>query len=96
MSKHTEIRLAVLEQLKASIPDRVTFFDGRPVFLEEQDLPALAVYLSDAEYTGRSLDEDTWQASLHIEVFPAQPPDSALDEWMEKGLPGNLRYLRAI
>ena len=42
MSKHTAIRLAVLEQLKASIPDRVTWFAGRPVFLEEQDLPALA------------------------------------------------------
>lgn len=54
MSKHTAIRLAVLDQLKTSIPDRVTWFDGRPVFLEEQDLPALAVYLTDAEYTGES------------------------------------------
>lgn len=54
MSKHTAIRLAVLDQLKTSIPDRVTWFDGRPVFLEEQDLPALAVYLTDAEYTEKA------------------------------------------
>lgn len=32
------------------------------------------------------LDTDTWQATLHIEVFlPAQVPDSELDEWMESG-----------
>jgi hypothetical protein len=44
----------------------------------------VAVYLTDAEYTGEDLDADTWQATLHIEVFlPAQVPDSELDEWME-------------
>ncbi|STW07588.1 minor tail protein U [Klebsiella grimontii] len=44
----------------------------------------MAVYLTDAEYTGEELDADTWQATLHIEVFlPAQVPDSELDEWME-------------
>ncbi|EFF2225896.1 phage tail protein, partial [Escherichia coli] len=46
--------------------------------------PAIAVYLTDAEYTGEELDADTWRATLHIEVFlPAQVPDSELDQWME-------------
>ncbi|MGP9420783.1 phage minor tail U family protein [Ewingella sp. AOP9-I1-14] len=85
MNKHTAIRAAVLDKLKSDIGDSVTWFDGRPVFLEEQDLPAVAVYLSDAEYTGNTLDEDSWQATLHVEVFlKAANPDSALDSWMEE------------
>lgn len=85
MNRHSAIRAAILAELKAEITDTVTWFDGRPVFLEEQDLPAVAVYLSDAEYTGDSLDEDSWQAVVHIEVFlKASSPDSALDSWMEE------------
>lgn len=84
MNKHSAIRAAVLAKLKSDITDSVTWFDGRPVFLEEHDLPAVAVYLSDAEYTGATLDEDAWQAVLHVEVFlKASNPDSALDGWME-------------
>lgn len=85
MNRHSAIRAAILEKMKADITDPVTWFDGRPVFLEEQDLPAVAVYLSDAEYTGDSLDEDSWQAVVHIEVFlKASSPDTALDSWMEE------------
>ena len=85
MNRHSAIRAAILAKLKAEITDTFTWFDGRPVFLEEQDLPAVAVYLSDAEYTGDSLDEDSWQAVVHIEVFlKASSPDSALDSWMEE------------
>lgn len=84
MSKHTLIRQAVLNQLKGGITENVTWFDGRPAFLEEGDLPAVAVYLSEAEYTGDTLDEDSWQAVLHVEVFlKSSQPDSALDSWME-------------
>lgn len=84
MSKHSDIRAVVLEKLKSAIADQVTWFDGRPVFLEEHELPAVAVYISDAGYTGDALDEDSWQAILHIEVFlKAVNPDSALDSWME-------------
>ncbi|WP_312743905.1 phage minor tail U family protein [Cedecea neteri] len=85
MSKHSAIRAAVLAKLKADISDPVTWFDGRPAFLEEGDLPAVAVYLSDAEYTGATLDADDWQATLHIEVFlKATNPDTALDAWLEE------------
>ncbi|MDU3158512.1 MAG: phage minor tail U family protein [Hafnia alvei] len=84
MSKHTQIRQAVTSQLQREITEPVTWFDGRPAFLDEQDLPAVAVYLSDAEYTGDTLDEDSWQAALHVEVFlKSARPDSALDSWME-------------
>lgn len=82
--KHPQIRAAVLNALKDNITDSVTWFDGRPAFLEVQDLPAVAVYLTDAQFTGAMVDEDQWSATLHIEVFlKADLPDAALDEWME-------------
>lgn len=85
MNRHTAIRMAVLDALKKSINDpNVTFFDGRPGFLDVKDLPAVAVYLTDSESTGEYIDGDHWRAVLHVEVFlKAQSPDSALDEWME-------------
>lgn len=82
--KHPQIRAAVLNALKDNITDSVTWFDGRPAFLEVQDLPAVSVYLTDAQFTGAMVDEDQWSATLHIEVFlKADLPDAALDEWME-------------
>ena len=81
--KHTELRAAVLDALEKH-DTGATLFDGRPAVFDEADFPAIAVYLTDAEYTGEELDSDTWQAELHIEVFlPAQVPDSELDSWME-------------
>lgn len=81
--KHTELRAAVLDALEKH-DTGATFFDGRPAVFDEADFPAVAVYLTGAEYTGEELDSDTWQAELHIEVFlPAQVPDSELDSWME-------------
>ncbi|UMR82082.1 phage minor tail U family protein [Escherichia coli] len=81
--KHADIRAAVLDVL-ALQDGGATLFDGRPVAFDEADFPAVAVYLTDAEYTGNELDADTWQAILHVEVFlPAQVPDSELDMWME-------------
>lgn len=82
--KHTDIRLAIIEALENNFGEDATFFDGRPVVFEEEDFPSVAVYLTDAVCTWEELDTDTWQATLHIEVFlPAQVPDSELDEWME-------------
>lgn len=82
--KHTDIRAATLAALKRSISDDVTWFDGRPGFIAEEDLPAVAVYLTEPRATGDIIDEDMWSAFLHIEVFlKAASPDSALDEWME-------------
>ncbi|WP_213715710.1 phage minor tail U family protein [Cedecea lapagei] len=82
--KHSLIRKAIIDALEKEIGADAIFFDGRPAVIEENDFPAVAVYLTDAEYTGEELDADTWTALLHIEVFlPAQVPDSELDEWME-------------
>ncbi|MWU71303.1 phage tail protein, partial [Escherichia coli] len=94
--KHREIRAAVLSALKANITEQVTWFDGRPVFIDEQELPAVAVYLTDASAADEFVDEDTWEAVLHIEVFlRAKETDSAMDTWMEEkifpameGVPG--------
>ncbi|EFE63846.1 phage tail terminator protein [Escherichia coli] len=94
--KHREIRAAVLSALKANITEQVTWFDGRPAFIDELELPAVAVYLTDASSADEFVDEDTWEAVLHIEVFlRAKETDSALDMWMEEkifpaleGVPG--------
>ncbi len=67
--KHREIRAAVLSALKENISERVSWFDGRPVFIDEQELPAVAVYLTDASAADEFVDEGTWEATLHIEVF---------------------------
>ncbi|WP_276377835.1 phage tail terminator protein, partial [Escherichia coli] len=62
-----------------------------------QELPAVAVWLSDARYTGKMTDEDDWQAVLHIAVFiRAQAPDSELDEWMENSIYPALRHIPAL
>ncbi|CAI2003261.1 TPA: phage minor tail U family protein [Serratia marcescens] len=85
MIKHTAIRNAVLERCRSTITDDVTYFDGRPAFIDENDLPAVAVFLDDARYTGGELDTDSWRAMLHIVVYlKATQPDAALDQWVEE------------
>lgn len=82
--KHTLVRQKIIDALEEAIGKNAIFFDGRPAVLEEDDFPAVAVYLTDAEYTGEELDTDMWAATLHVEVFlPSQVPDSELDDWME-------------
>lgn len=82
--KHSLIRQKIIDVLEQSIVEKAILFDGRPAVIEESDFPAVAVFLTDAEYTGEELDTDMWAATLHIEVFlPSQVPDSELDKWME-------------
>ena len=83
MRKHTVSRNTIIDAVKPHVGNAAVY-DGRPVFLEEDELPVVAVYLTDASPTGEVVDEDQWQAVLHIEVFlKASNPDSKLDEWME-------------
>jgi hypothetical protein len=58
--KHTLIRQKIIDVLEEAIGIDVMFFDGRPAVIEE-DFPAVAVYLTDAEYTGEELDADMWR-----------------------------------
>ncbi|EGO9449913.1 phage tail protein, partial [Escherichia coli] len=44
--KHTDIRAAVLDALEQH-EHGATLFDGRPVVFDEEDFPAVAVYLTD-------------------------------------------------
>ncbi|EFD0308009.1 phage tail protein, partial [Escherichia coli] len=55
--KHTELRAAVLDALEKH-DTGATLFDGRPGVFDEADFPAVAVYLTGAEYTGEELDSD--------------------------------------
>ncbi|QOE41497.1 phage tail protein [Escherichia coli] len=84
MNRHTQIRQAVLSRLKTTCGEKTVLFDGLPAFIDTQELPAVAVWLSDAQYTGKMTDEDDWLAVLHVAVFiRAQAPDSDLDTWMD-------------
>ncbi|EDJ2552948.1 phage tail protein [Salmonella enterica subsp. enterica serovar Poona] len=83
MNKHTAIRNAILDRM-AGIPGGATLFDGLPAVIEPEDLPAVVVWLTDAQHTGEELDADNWKAHLHIAVFlKAEKTDSELDDWME-------------
>lgn len=50
--KHSDIRQLILDALENAIGTDAIYFDGRPAVLEEGNFPAVAVYLTDAEYTG--------------------------------------------
>ena len=78
---HPQVRKAVLDKLKSINPGKIFWYDGRPAFLAPEELPAVAVYLTDAKATGGSIDEEEWEAVLHIEVFlKATATDSELDK----------------
>ncbi|EIQ6506695.1 phage tail protein [Salmonella enterica] len=85
MNKHTQIRHAVLAKLESLSGSSAMLHDGLPVFIEPEELPALAVWLPDAQFAGQMLDESDWEAVLHVAVFlKAQAPDAELDLWMEE------------
>ncbi|MBW7984721.1 phage tail terminator protein [Enterobacillus tribolii] len=89
MKKHIEIRQAVMDAIKSASPEATRFYDGRPEFLSTQDLPAIAIYLSDAECTAEAgtIGEYGWQAVLHAEVFlQSDCSDTDLDCWIEQYL----------
>lgn len=65
--KHTDIRAAVLDALEQH-EHGATLFDGRPVVFDEEDFPAIAVYLTDAEL-------DQWMESR---IYPAMTAIPAL------------------
>lgn len=97
MMKHTLLRSAVLDALRAAITENVTFFDGRPVALTSDSLPAIAVYLSDAEPVENALDDALWQANLHIELFDREnSSDTALDEKMAQKISPVLMSVSAL
>ncbi|MBC3253509.1 phage tail protein [Serratia fonticola] len=81
---HSAIRKFTLNALEEKIPE-VVYFDGRPAVLDVEELPAIAVYLTDILKNENYLDGEQWGAVLHVELFlKAQTPDSIFDEWMEK------------
>lgn len=102
MSKHSSIRNVVLSALRSNITDvDVLFSDGRPVFIDAESLPCISVYITDAESVDDGyLDEETWQAILHVEVFlKSSEPDTSLDGWIEqriKPVTNNIPALLAL
>lgn len=97
MMKHMQLRAAVLAALRAAITEHTTFLDGRPVALTPDSLPAIAVYISDAQPVENALDEALWQANLHVALFEqAESPDSTLDEKMAQKISPALMSVSAL
>ncbi|MCW2487305.1 phage tail protein [Candidatus Symbiopectobacterium sp. NZEC127] len=97
MIKHMQLRAAVLAALRAAITEHTTFLDGRPVALASDSLPAIAVYISDAQLVENALDEALWQANLHVALFEqAGSPDSTLDEKMAQKISPVLMSVSAL
>lgn len=86
MISHTKIRELVIEGLKKSIP-KLSTYDGRPVNFDENELPIVAVYLTEPRPDPEYLDSNQWTAILHIELFlKAAKTDSDLDKWVDEKL----------
>ncbi|HDN2510172.1 TPA: phage tail protein [Providencia rettgeri] len=86
MIPHTKIRELVIEGLKKSIP-KLSTYDGRPVNFDENELPVVAVYLTEPRPDPEYLDSNQWTAILHIELFlKAAKTDSDLDKWVDEKL----------
>lgn len=82
---HSQIRTAVLAAIHDAVsgPDEITWFDGRPSVISEDELPGVAVYITDAQFTGETVDGNSWEAVLHVEVLLGPSvTDTELDEWM--------------
>ncbi|WP_058911145.1 phage tail terminator protein [Entomohabitans teleogrylli] len=80
MINHAQIRAAVLAALQSAIQDNLTWHDGYPGVINATGLPAIAVYLTEAKYTGDELDGNTWSAELRIGYFSAaENSDNDLD-----------------
>ena len=94
--KHTDIRAAVLDALEQH-EHGATLFDGRPVVFDEEDFPAIAVYLTDAEYTGEELDADTrWhEDSVRNRWFSVMAgPSVRVNEWFSAYAMAGVAYSR--
>lgn len=86
MIKHTKIRNIVIDGLKPFVGN-ATIYDGRIVSINENEFPAIAVYLTDVQPSPKYLDVNGWNAVLHIELFlKSSQPDAKLDEWVESKL----------
>lgn len=82
--KNPAIRAAVITHLKENISDVLTWFDGRPGNIDVSELPAIAVYVTDTRKTADYLDEASWSAVLHVEIFlKAKATDTELDKFIE-------------
>ncbi|MWJ92483.1 phage tail terminator protein [Escherichia coli] len=86
--KHTELRAAVLDALEKH-DTGATLFDGRPAVFDEADFPAIAVYLTDAEYTGEELD--SWMESR---IYPVMSDVPALSDLITSMVASGYDYRR--
>ncbi|EHT4087514.1 hypothetical protein KX058_003693 [Escherichia coli] len=86
MNRHTQIRQAVLARLREQCGDSATFFDGLPAFIDAQELPAVAVWLSGSS--------DAAVADFSLLPEENGIPERTDEELMHlgEGISGGVRY----
>lgn len=86
MKELTIIRNAVFDFLEGNIDDVAYYHCGHLVFLDaERDLPALCVFIDDAQTDDIDLCGSYWNAKLNIQLYlKSSSPEDDLDELMEQ------------
>lgn len=79
------IRKELFEHLEDKVDGVDNYFNGHTVFLhDETDLPALCVFIDDAQSDDTDLCGTYWTAKLNIQVYlKSSLPEEELDELME-------------
>nr|DAP39278.1 MAG TPA: minor tail protein [Caudoviricetes sp.] len=83
---HNEVRNEIVTLIKNNIPEIGNVYNGRAFFTSlKQQLPAISVFLDDAECDFKVMGESEWQAELNISIFlPYSEGEPNIDRIAEK------------
>lgn len=85
MLQAKQIRNDVFTKLNGTIEGITTYHNGRPLVLDDTQLPAVAVYLDDLQTDDSDLGGSYWNAKLNIALYvPGAVNESALDDLSEE------------
>lgn len=79
------IRNDIFNKMNGAIDGVQTYHNGRPLVLDDTQLPVLAVYLDDLQTGDDNLGGSYWNAKLNITAYvPGNIGDSGLDDLSEQ------------
>ena len=83
---HNQVRNEIVALIKANVPEVKNVYNGRAFFTNlKQQLPAISVFIDNAESDFKVVGESEWQAELNIAIFlPFGEGESKIDEIAEK------------
>lgn len=86
MQIHNQIRQEIIERIQNNLPNAPRIYNGRAFFTNiREELPAICVYLDNAERSSKTLGDHEWTADLHIALFmPFSAGEPQLDQLAEQ------------